>query len=465
MDNYLLQASVLCFENDNDAFIPERWANEGLALLSENMVMAQLVHRDFSMELANFGDVVNTRRPQPFQTRRKVDADSIDLQDASATNVPVTLNQHIYISFTIKDGEASKSFQDLIQIYIAPGMEGVARTIDRALCGQVHKYLANKVGKLGALSSTTAKQYLLDARQVLNQNLAYPQGRRCVLSSSAESSMLATDLFLKANERGDGGFALTEAALGRVLGFDTYMDQNQPEITSGADTLTGAVNGAVAAGVDTVVAAAAITGAVNGDFVTIAGDAQPRYIKTTADTITLVLDGALKYAVANADAIVVYQHCDADGAHAAGYSKGITLDGYTATKVPQVGQLLAFGETASTRHTYTIIEAYENPSNASQTIVWLDRPLEKAIVDNENAFPGPYGSFNLAFHRDALALVTRPLALPRAGGVQSAVANYNDVAMRVTMQYDITTQGTIVTMDLLAGIAVLDTDLGCVILG
>jgi hypothetical protein len=111
------------------------------------------------------------------------------------------------------------------------------------------------------------------------------------------------------------------------------------------------------------------------------------------------------------------------------------------------------------------VEAYENPTNSSQTIVWLDRPLVYAVIDNQDAFPGPYGSFNFAFHRDALALVTRPLALPRAGGVQSAVANYNDVAMRVTMQYDITTQGTIVTLDLLAGVALLDANLGCILLG
>jgi len=417
------------------------------------------------MDVANFGDVVNTHRPGSFQTRRKVDADSIDLQDASATNVAVPLDQHIYVSFTIKDGESSKSFQDLVQVYLAPGMQGVARTIDRILCGQVHRYFDNCVGKLSKLTSSTARNTLLEAREELNKNLAYPQGRRVVLGPSAETAMLQTDLFLKANERGDGGIALQEAALGRVLGFDTYMDQNQPGITTGADTLAGVANDAHAAGVSTVVANAAITGAVNGDFVVVDDDGQPRYIATTADTITLVLDGALKYDSVNADAITVYKNCDVDGAHAAGYSKGITLDGYTATKVPQVGQLLAFGITPTTRHTYTIVEAYENPTNSSQTIVWLDRPLVYAVIDNQDAFPGPYGSFNFAFHRDALALVTRPLALPRAGGVQSAVANYNDVAMRVTMQYDITTQGTIVTLDLLAGVALLDANLGCILLG
>ena len=34
------------FVNDNDAFIPEIWAQEGLLLLENNLVAAQLVHRD-----------------------------------------------------------------------------------------------------------------------------------------------------------------------------------------------------------------------------------------------------------------------------------------------------------------------------------------------------------------------------------------------------------------------------------
>lgn len=29
---------LACFANDNDAMIPEKWANESLAILEENMV-------------------------------------------------------------------------------------------------------------------------------------------------------------------------------------------------------------------------------------------------------------------------------------------------------------------------------------------------------------------------------------------------------------------------------------------
>lgn len=168
---YLSQPFTACYENDLDAFIPELWAREGLALLNSNLVMAQLVNRDFEPEVAKFGDVVNTRRPGEFKIRRKKDGTPLVQQDATATNVQVPLDQWFYSSFVIRDGEGTKSFQELSQIYLQPAMKTIAEGVDRALLGRVHAYLggpSNRVGKLGGLSASTAKDCVLDAREKLN---------------------------------------------------------------------------------------------------------------------------------------------------------------------------------------------------------------------------------------------------------------------------------------------------------
>jgi hypothetical protein len=452
----------LCYANDNDALVPELWAQESLAILEENMVMANLVHRDFSPLVSAYGDVVNTRRPSEFSTKRKAQSDSIVNQDASSTNVQVPLNQHVYVSFTIKDEEASLSFKELISYYMEPAAMQMARTVDRILCGQVFSYAANAAGKLAGMSSANAKDWILETREKMNINKAYPNGRNLVISPQAETEMLKTELFIAANQRGDGGTALEEARLGRVLGFDTYMDQNVVyRSLADADTLTLNHATGASAGATGNIAITASSEVTDGSFVWFTGDQQPQVISAHTGTTTgITLVGAYKYDVSANAVGYAFEPAVVGATYAAGYDKGITLNTITANKLPVVGQLLATGTT--TRNTYTIIEV--DAVSTTSVIVWLDRPLVTGVTAADECFPGPHGSMCFAFHRDALALVSRPLALPsNALGVQAAVGSYNDLAMRVAMQYDIKAQGTIVTLDMLCGVATLDTNLGCVL--
>lgn len=467
---YLAPAQSVCYANDNDAFIPEHWAMAGLMRLVENMVVTKMINRDFSMNVASFGDYVHTRRPGNFRVQRKTDADSVNSLDASATDVQVPLDQWIYSSFVIKDGESSKSFQDLASQYLVPGMESVARGIDRAALGQLHRFIqtpAKRAGRLGNLTSTNAKDFVLEAREVLNKNLAPTGGRNLILSPTAETAILKTDLFLSAEQRGDGGSALEEARLGRILGFNTWMAQNVPSLSSGAETVAGTLTTGVAAGT-TGSQAVTVTGyeANVGEFCNIAGNDQPTYLTAataSTDTTAITLNEATKYATVDNAVVTVYKAQDVKGVYAVGHTKEIVIDGWAANTAPQVGQMVAFG-TGANRRTYTIIESFLSASG-EQSIL-LDRPLEVALADGDLAFPGPYGSLNVALHRDALAMVSRPLALPPSQfGVMSAVANYEDIAMRVTMQYDSSAEGTRVNLGVLCGFALLNADLACLLLG
>ena len=486
---YLSLALVACYGDPitgyaagagNDAFIPENWANEGLAILEENMVMANLVSRDFEPEVRNYGDVVNTRRPGTFTITRKADGDTLVPETASATNVPVRLDQWFYKNFVIKDGEASLSFQDLVDVYLTPAMQVIARSVDRAIMGRIHAYLgttSDRAGKLCGLTATTSQDDVLEARQRLNENLAPMTGRNLVLSPASETALLKNSMFIKANERGDGGTALENATLGRILGFNTYLDQNVACVMTGADTNTTYLTaGATLAGSASInpVDAGFDAAAHVGEYCVLAGNDQPTWITALGDGTPeeLTLNEALKYGVLNDAQITLYQACDVgssgiagmSGDYPAGYSKGISLTNHTSGKGPQVGQLLAFGTATNTRHTYTVIEAI---TSGTSTTVTLDRPLDYLVADGADAaFPGPYGSLNWAFHRDAIALVSRPLALPNNQmGVLTKVGVHNDISMRVAMQYDIDAGGTKVNLDLLCGVAVLDTRLCVPLLG
>ena len=131
----------------------------------------------------------------------------------------------------------------------------------------------------------------------------------------------------------------------------------------------------------------------------------------------------------------------------------MVIDGFSVT--PQVGQLISIAADAP---------LYGAMATPTTTAMLLNRSLETAIaVDDDVVGIGPAGNYSFAFHPHAIALVTRPLVLPRSNnGVDSFVASYNGLSLRVTMQYDMTVQGTRVTVDVLCGVKTLDVNLGCV---
>lgn len=462
----------VAYANNNDALVPEFWAMEGVSILRENSVMAGLVHRDFEPIIANYGDIVNTRKPAEMTASRKTDDDEVTEQDVSSTNIQVPMNQHVYVSFIIKDGERSKAFKDLVSYYLEPAMIAQSRFLDLCLLGQVHQYLANNGGLLGAGTSSNINDYIVDTREVMNTNKC-PEGRNLVITTGVEALLLKNSLNVEAYKAGDGGAALREAYLGRKYGFDLFMCQNAPYINY-LDTGTTALNDAGMVLGDTVVTAASSHGIVTGCYIMIAGEGQPQLVTGVSTNDITISPGLTKRVPASNAVVTRYMPAlvDLSAGYAAGYAKEITVDAFSATAAlgPKVGQIVRFGSDGSTisgtSAVYTIVKVSagtDDGASGLQYDITLDRPLDAAITNNSLVAVGPSGHYNFAFHRNALSLVNRPLALPEPGaGALSGVAVDRDMSMRVTIQYDGKKQGHRVTLDSLFGLAVLDRNKGAV---
>lgn len=446
--------------NSLSAFIPELWAQESLTILEANMVAANLVHRDFENVIANFGDTVNTRQPAEFIMKRKVDTDDVTIQDASAVNVPVQLNQHPHTSFLIRDGEESKSFVQLRDEYIEPALLSIAQGIDEIVLGQLYQFMGNSAGKLG---TDPGKATVLGIREVMNANKVPAQGRSLIIPPSMEAALLNVADFVNAEKVGDDGTALREGSLGRKFGLNTFMDQNCPDIATGNTvTVTTLINlGAGYAAGDTVLVVDGGTTIIAGEWCTIAGDNTPHLIVAVdadpATQITLEAPG-LRYAVLDDAIVTVYASGDIDlgAGYAAGYAKEIVTSIFSVA--PRTGQLVTFKAAGANR--------YSELTAPTTTASLLDRPLVASVADADVMGIGPAGAYGFAFHRNALALVMRPLAAPQAGtGALSYTASYKGLSLRVTITYDGVKQGHLVTIDVLCGVKVLNTALGAVMFG
>lgn len=86
----------------------------------------------------------------------------------------------------------------------------------------------------------------------------------------------------------------------------------------------------------------------------------------------------------------------------------------------------------------------------------LDTFVDQNIVKVDDYVPA------LAFHKNAIALVTRPLALPK-GSDKASYVNYDGFALRVVMAYDINKKTDVVSIDMLCGTKLLDDRLIAVV--
>jgi len=306
----------------------------------------------------------------------------------------------------------------------------------------------------------------------MDENKAYEYpNRHLIVTPGTKTNILDESLFNAANTIGDDGTALRTASLGELLGFNVMMAQNTPSLlTATIPAIQEDELSADAAAGDTVISVDAGGGFVVGDYITLQGDLAP-YRVTGIATNDLTLNRGLRNAVAatasdiqqTSTGLVDLAGHSGVSTYPIGYDKEIKVDG---TGIPHVGQLISFNTAGSPNVAlageYSIVDV---TIDGSDYYIDLDRPLVTAIANNDVVGYGHAGHYNLGFCSDAIAMVIRPMSAPRKGaGALSAVANYNGLALRVTISYEGRGQGHLVTLDVLMGTAILDTNLGAPLL-
>lgn len=450
--------------NLTTVWIIEQWAQESLMLLESNMIAANMVYRDYEDIIATEGETVNARIPGTFLMKRTTDSTDVTVQAAKTTSIPVVLNQHLHVSFTIRDGEESKSFNTLRDEYIQPAVHAIAQGADEIVLSQVYQFLTNPVGKLGL---SPDEDTMVDAGKVMDINKVPMVGRQMILTPSTKAAMLKQDSVKHAEKRGDGGFAMREGEVGRISGFNTYMSQNCPYVVAASqDIVSGTINAGNLAIGSTVMTISNFSAAIAaGTYCTIAGDMRPRRILSTTGgsaPVEMTLETAIDFVVATDAVVTLYDPGAIDQdvsptGYAIAYAQDMVIDGFTLPL--SVGQLVSIAGAADAAK-YGVL------SGVTTVLMMLDRPLEAAAAADDEVCGGPVGNYNFGFIKNAIALVTRPLATPAAGaGALSYVAKYNDLAMRVTITYQGVSQGHLCTIDMLCGIKTLNTNMGVVMFG
>lgn len=388
---------------DNEFLTPQMIAREALIRLKNQLRIANEVYRDYSDEFAQVGDTVTVRKPATF-TADEFD-DQINLQDIGEGKVPVKLDTILDVSVEATSREMSLSINDFGSQVLDGAILAIAEGINNRVAKVGSQEIPYFTGTPGDTPDSLRKGFT-NPRKKMNINQVPASQRKLFFDPEAEAELLNIDTVVKANESGSTD-ALREASMGRIMGFETYMDQ-------------------------------AITTHKAGDY-------------TSLDDVSVT---AVSHSSDDAFKSVLTLESDA----------GASTDSLKAGDLFEVeGKQYAVVTNTSDASSGAISNVEVYPKFHKDKIDELD-DASVTFVDKES---GGHTS-NLAFHKNAIALVSRPLELPMGKTSETAyvVEDPNTgLALRVVMDYDINEKKSVISIDTLIGTKVLYPTLGVQILG
>lgn len=239
---------------------PSIIAKEALLVLENNLVMANLCHRDYSSEFAKVGSTVTIRKPATFAA--SAFSTTVAAQEIVESSVQVVLDKFYDVSADITSAELSLNIVDFSEQVLTPMMRAHAQNVDYQIFQAVYKTVAGHA----SVTSTPVVSDLANLMAQLDINKTPPADRRVVLHPVTYAKVASLDAVLHADKRGTP-LTIAEYSIGRMFGADWYMDQNVPKQTSLVLDYAGAMSGAAAAG-----ATAATVSALTNAEVVAAGD-------------------------------------------------------------------------------------------------------------------------------------------------------------------------------------------------
>lgn len=407
----------------NALLTPSVIAKEALMQLENNLVLGNLVHRDYKKEFAKVGDSVSIRKPVKFYT---ADGATRVNQDVEEGNTSITIDKRKHVSWKFSTQDLTLSIENYSERYIKPAMITLAQTMD-AGGYDLYKDVWNAVGTPGTTPSTFAQ--VSPVAQRLDEMAVPSDMRNLVLNPAARYSIAGDQTGLQADRK--VVTAYEAARIGPIADLNTYSAQNIKSHTIGAHGGTPLVNGA-------------------SQNVTYANS------KTTNEQ-SLVTDGwTISTAVLKQGDVFTI-----DGVYAVNPVPGEGTTGKTV--MPYLQQFVVKSDATSDgtgNATLTISPAIIT-SGPYQTVDAA--PADDAAITVLGTASTAYPQ-NIGFHKNAFALVTCPLEMPD-GASWKARESHNGLSIRVVKDYDIDSDDDIIRLDVLYGWKSIFPDLAARLFG
>src|SRR5438067_8525065 len=118
-------------------------AADALPALVGNLVMGNLVNRDYEPSLAQAGDTVNVPIAPQLVANNIAEGGTVSPQNPSLGNAQIVLNTHAEATFQIPDVTKVLAVPDLLRIYMQPAVAAIAQKVESDLLNLYAGFTAN----------------------------------------------------------------------------------------------------------------------------------------------------------------------------------------------------------------------------------------------------------------------------------------------------------------------------------
>src|ERR1700689_4400533 len=126
-------------------------AADALPALMGNLVMGNLVNRDYEATLARAGDTVNVPIPPTLVANNIAEGSTVTLQNPDLGNAQIILNTHAEATFQVPDVTKVLAVPDLLKLYLQPAVVALAESIESNLLSLYASFSSNApVGTAGS---------------------------------------------------------------------------------------------------------------------------------------------------------------------------------------------------------------------------------------------------------------------------------------------------------------------------
>lgn len=203
-------------------------AADALPALMSNLVMGNLVNRDYEPVLANAGDTVNIPIPPVMAANNIAEGGSVQAQNPSLGNAQIVLNTHAESTFQIPDVTKALAFPELLKTYMQPAVIAIAEKVESDLLNLYSQFTAiTPVGTAG----TPITEAVIDSAESALFAAKVPASapKYLVVSSNAYSQIRQIPRFSEYYSAGEAGLkALVEGNIGKMKDFFIFRSQLVP---------------------------------------------------------------------------------------------------------------------------------------------------------------------------------------------------------------------------------------------